>query len=119
GTRASASHGWRNRLTEVIGGPPLLSEDRVGGEEASELLHMAHREAEQAEAVLDDLLMVSRTERGMTQTAPARTDLAETVRNVIATFESSRSEEHTSELQSRENLVCRLLLEKNKSYELA
>src|SRR5690606_39802587 len=27
----------------------------------------------------------------------------------------SRSEEHTSELQSRENLVCRLLLEKKKS----
>src|SRR5690606_41478008 len=27
---------------------------------------------------------------------------------------SSRSEEHTSELQSRENLVCRLLLEKKK-----
>src|SRR5690606_39589386 len=26
----------------------------------------------------------------------------------------ARSEEHTSELQSRENLVCRLLLEKNK-----
>src|SRR5436309_14982884 len=26
-----------------------------------------------------------------------------------------RSEEHTSELQSRENLVCRLLLEKKKS----
>src|SRR5436309_12484702 len=28
-----------------------------------------------------------------------------------------RSEEHTSELQSRENLVCRLLLEKKKSYD--
>src|SRR5690606_42056883 len=27
---------------------------------------------------------------------------------------SGRSEEHTSELQSRENLVCRLLLEKKK-----
>src|SRR5690606_41952439 len=27
---------------------------------------------------------------------------------------SQRSEEHTSELQSRENLVCRLLLEKKK-----
>src|SRR5690606_40759726 len=27
-----------------------------------------------------------------------------------------RSEEHTSELQSRENLVCRLLLEKKKDY---
>src|SRR5690606_40623052 len=29
--------------------------------------------------------------------------------------EIGRSEEHTSELQSRENLVCRLLLEKKKS----
>src|SRR5690606_41913192 len=28
-----------------------------------------------------------------------------------------RSEEHTSELQSRENLVCRLLLEKKKNYQ--
>src|SRR5690606_39697701 len=27
-----------------------------------------------------------------------------------------RSEEHTSELQSRENLVCRLLLEKKKDH---
>src|SRR5690606_41150609 len=29
-----------------------------------------------------------------------------------------RSEEHTSELQSRENLVCRLLLEKKNKREL-
>src|SRR5690606_32318859 len=29
-----------------------------------------------------------------------------------------RSEEHTSELQSRENLVCRLLLEKKKTKKL-
>src|SRR5690606_39942061 len=29
-------------------------------------------------------------------------------------FTLARSEEHTSELQSRENLVCRLLLEKKK-----
>src|SRR5260370_26610429 len=31
---------------------------------------------------------------------------------------SSRSEEHTSELQSHLNLVCRLLLEKKKNTEL-
>src|SRR5690606_8714499 len=31
-----------------------------------------------------------------------------------AEFGEGRSEEHTSELQSRENLVCRLLLEKKK-----
>src|SRR3712207_8856832 len=29
-----------------------------------------------------------------------------------------RSEEHTSELQSRQYLVCRLLLEKKKKYQL-
>src|SRR5690606_14123654 len=33
----------------------------------------------------------------------------------LATIREARSEEHTSELQSRENLVCRLLLEKKKS----
>src|SRR3712207_8483042 len=32
-----------------------------------------------------------------------------------ATLEEVRSEEHTSELQSRQYLVCRLLLEKKKS----
>src|SRR2546430_10258242 len=31
----------------------------------------------------------------------------------------SRSEEHTSELQSQSNLVCRLLLEKKKTSNLA
>src|SRR5690606_40965543 len=34
---------------------------------------------------------------------------------MISPCVTSRSEEHTSELQSRENLVCRLLLEKKKS----
>src|SRR2546427_8820444 len=29
-----------------------------------------------------------------------------------------RSEEHTSELQSQSNLVCRLLLEKKKTYSI-
>src|SRR5438105_10100294 len=35
-------------------------------------------------------------------------------RPVRPTRRSARSEEHTSELQSRVELVCRLLLEKNK-----
>src|SRR3712207_7797876 len=33
--------------------------------------------------------------------------------------EARRSEEHTSELQSRQYLVCRLLLEKNKLHHLS
>src|SRR5436309_10292093 len=35
-------------------------------------------------------------------------------REMIVLDQDDRSEEHTSELQSRENLVCRLLLEKKK-----
>src|SRR3712207_8089258 len=34
-----------------------------------------------------------------------------------ATWYLTRSEEHTSELQSRQYLVCRLLLEKKKEHE--
>src|SRR5690606_41791213 len=35
--------------------------------------------------------------------------------NAYTAMLARRSEEHTSELQSRENLVCRLLLEKKKN----
>src|SRR5258708_27162605 len=34
-----------------------------------------------------------------------------------AVFSARRSEEHTSELQSPDHLVCRLLLEKKKNYK--
>src|SRR5438270_10627197 len=43
---------------------------------------------------------------------PESTDLCKRSRD-----SSSRSEEHTSELQSQSNLVCRLLLEKKNSRE--
>src|SRR2546430_8880802 len=36
------------------------------------------------------------------------------LREELARGDSARSEEHTSELQSQSNLVCRLLLEKKK-----
>src|SRR5690606_41418855 len=43
-------------------------------------------------------------------------DMADAAASEESTYDgsdsSNRSEEHTSELQSRENLVCRLLLEK-------
>src|SRR5438874_5963429 len=37
--------------------------------------------------------------------------------NPGATIRGTRSEEHTSELQSRRDLVCRLLLEKKKDFK--
>src|SRR5690606_41771608 len=41
--------------------------------------------------------------------------MAREIREVLREqIRDARSEEHTSELQSRENLVCRLLLEKKK-----
>src|SRR5690606_41857958 len=42
------------------------------------------------------------------------TDYTAAELDAIFETEPARSEEHTSELQSRENLVCRLLLEKKK-----
>src|SRR3712207_7986135 len=48
--------------------------------------------------------------------------LGATMRNIVVLVNerpesrAARSEEHTSELQSRQYLVCRLLLEKKKSY---
>src|SRR6266511_3802770 len=48
--------------------------------------------------------------------SPALFDLERDVQDgCLPLARSPRSEEHTSELQSRENLVCRLLLEKKKT----
>src|SRR5690606_39523580 len=51
-------------------------------------------------------------------------ELQDTIRNnsmipsrLVMMLIEFRSEEHTSELQSRENIVCRLLLEKKKAIE--
>src|SRR2546427_2336661 len=43
---------------------------------------------------------------------------AELSRGVREILEQRRSEEHTSELQSQSNLVCRLLLEKKKNKQI-
>src|SRR5690606_16895173 len=45
---------------------------------------------------------------------PYRESSPASVKDARKAAQAARSEEHTSELQSRENLVCRLLLEKKK-----
>src|SRR5690606_41323760 len=52
----------------------------------------------------------SRSPRGTRRRTRASTSAATSTTRT--TSRTGRSEEHTSELQSRENLVCRLLLEK-------
>src|SRR5699024_12660214 len=61
------------------------------------------------------------TRRRMTQAAKADVDDVLYVPAALALHQRPavpRSEEHTSELQSRFDLVCRLLLEKKKKYIL-
>src|SRR5690606_40137600 len=59
---------------------------------------------------------------GVRGVGPSRAGIFGNLIPVSALFFSlvilGRSEEHTSELQSRENLVCRLLLEKKKIVHL-
>src|SRR5688572_32737734 len=63
------------------------------------------------------------SDRSIVQTAADRTGVRVRLfdtstgtqgRNALTLSADSRSEEHTSELQSQSNLVCRLLLEKKK-----
>src|SRR5436309_15611045 len=62
---------------------------------------------------LHDALPISWTARSARCRPPERVPGA--TRAILPdAIRRSRSEEHTSELQSRENLVCRLLLEKKK-----
>src|SRR5438034_2994250 len=56
---------------------------------------------------LHDALPISSSPRGATSARPERSACARISR-------AARSEEHTSELQSHSDLVCRLLLEKKK-----
>src|SRR5688572_32673242 len=59
------------------------------------------------------------SDEDLARAAPEKTQTVDILDFVDAeeispTFFDKRSEEHTSELQSQSNLVCRLLLEKNK-----
>src|SRR5690606_39455232 len=70
---------------------------------------LAEFEMHELEEVIEDIRTVY-PNREETQSLPIIEPSLETVNNAIK--QRDRSEEHTSELQSREKLVCRLLLEK-------
>src|SRR5690606_41472314 len=80
-----------------------LFRSRAGAED--ELLGLPHVDERRRAALFADL---REPQRLFARRQRARGDLE-------LEIERSRSEEHTSELQSREKLVCRLLLEKHNT----
>src|SRR5688572_31405163 len=90
-SRASLAEAER-RLGELIEGPRT-------------------REIDEARATLKGAESTLTTERREYQRVA---DLVERKLLSASSLDQARSEEHTSELQSQSNLVCRLLLEKKK-----
>src|SRR5207253_11404750 len=60
--------------------------------------------------------LIMSTKPPTARAASDRARLWERPNTTMLTPNAARSEEHTSELQSRGHLVCRLLLEKKKNY---
>src|SRR2546427_2251307 len=69
----------------------------------------------EALAVTPDSSVFTANEDALVEDGPLTTLAAGSVIRVLKLDPATRSEEHTSELQSQSNLVCRLLLEKKKN----
>src|SRR2546427_3929282 len=89
----TSSYLWRNVIPHVAARGRCLAPDLVGMGESDKAPAGSYRFVDHAR-YLDGWFDALRLDRSVTL----------------------RSEEHTSELQSQSNLVCRLLLEKKKAY---
>src|SRR5688572_7938403 len=95
--------GCKNRVLAKGATVAMAWTELLGVKEDSETYYFIPREGS---SIFLDLLCIPAK-------APNR-DLAEKFINYLLDGKVGRSEEHTSELQSQSNLVCRLLLEKKK-----
>src|SRR5690606_40904137 len=87
----------------ATGGPVMTAAASV-----STVVTSATRISGTAKRTVRDSASMSPVVRAIRSPVPARSTVDS------GNLSTRRSEEHTSELQSRENLVCRLLLEKKK-----
>src|SRR2546430_13209942 len=76
-------------------------------------LRDAHR---QMEGLLDDFIEAAQARAASGENEPGGNLAVEPGALEVVARQAKRSEEHTSELQSQSNLVCRLLLEKKKKH---
>src|SRR5436190_6418077 len=75
---------------------------------------LLHRRVALVEQVRHDRGVAVEAERELGQVVRADREAVEHVEELVREQRVRRSEEHTSELQSHSDLVCRLLLEKKK-----
>src|SRR5438445_1154677 len=98
---ANVSHELRTPLTVLVGFLETLRELKLDPERSRDYLNLMAEQSRRMQRIIDDLLTLSTLE---STPEPPHDEHVDVV----------RSEEHTSELQSRQYLVCRLLLEKKK-----
>lgn len=87
-TLGVVSHELRNHLAGVIAASALVIEEgeRLGTEESMELLVLANRQAVEAGEVIEDLLTISRAERGILDMNLESVDLTSETATVIRRF---------------------------------
>src|SRR5207244_12378707 len=119
-----ASNSWAVSGAHSTSGKPLLANDPHLGLTAPNVWYFAHLHAPGLDAIGATLpgvpgIVIGRNERiawGATNTGPDVQDLYLEKLDAAGGYLAPRSEEHTSELQSPDHLVCRLLLEKKKRH---
>lgn len=84
-TLGVVSHEVRNHLTGVIGATELMLDagTELTAEETVEMIGLAHGQAVEAAEVIEDLMVVSRAERGVLDAAPEPVDLIPLTESVI------------------------------------
>src|SRR5690625_5633638 len=117
-------------LTEFMEQPSLYSDDRertrnllllhIAASCPTDAQELSRRVTRPVKLVQEDLKELMRRDAVIvhegTLRAPAAQRLISTADSLEVQKVHGRSEEHTSELQSRGHLVCRLLLEKKKTH---
>src|SRR5690606_2754002 len=104
-----------NADTIVVRGKDLAKEliGQISFTDYFYLLVTGERPSQPASVVLDATL-IAIAEHGLVPSVQASRMTLAAAPDALQGAVAARSEEHTSELQSREKLVCRLLLEKKK-----
>src|SRR5690242_2375572 len=109
---ANMSHELRTPLNAIIGFSEVLGDGLIGNlsDQQKKFIGDIFSSGKHLLSLINDILDLSKVEAGKMMLDLESVQISSLFANSL----SIRSEEHTSELQSHVNLVCRLLLEKKK-----